>query len=233
MPDAPTPSRSRHWWKPALLIVTVAVLFTLALTLDWDQKLRQARGWIESLGPWAPLAFIALYIGATIAAIPGSALTLIAGALFGGWLGTLYVSIGATIGAAVCFLISRYFARDAVGAWMEEKQSFRRLDELTERYGGWMVALTRLVPFFPYNLLNYGFGLTRVPFWTYVWVSWLFMLPGTAVYVFFSDAVVTWLSTGQVPWLLLGIAAATLLIVLLVGWWARRRFVNPDRGTQP
>lgn len=225
MSDEPSTSRPLPWWKPVLLIVAVAVLFTLAVVLDWDQKLQQARDWIESLGPWAPVAFITLYIGGTVAAIPGSALTLIAGALFGGWLGTLYVSIAATIGAAICFLISRYFARDAVGAWMERRPSFRRLDDLTEQYGGWMVAATRLAPFFPYNLLNYGFGLTRVKFWTYVWVSWLCMLPGTAAYVFFSDALVTWWSTGRAPWVLLGVAGVTLVIVLLVGWWARRRFV--------
>ena len=212
-----------------LLITIVLVLFILALMLDWDDKLQQARTWIESMGPWGPIAFILIYIGATIAAIPGTALTLTAGPLFGPWLGTLYVSIGATIGATICFLISRYFARDAIGAWLEDKQSFQRLDELTERHGGWMVGVTRLIPFFPFNLLNYGFGLTRVRLWTYILLSWLCMLPGTAAYVFLSDQIARFLATGEASWLLLAGGLLLLIALVAAGWWFKRRYQTTEQ----
>ena len=114
---------------------------------------------------------------------PGSALTAVAGGLFGSVVGTVAVSAGATIGAALAFLVARYLARSSVEKWLEGNQKFQRLDRLTERQGAVMVAITRLVPLFPFNLLNFGFGLTRVPFWTYLIFSWLCMLPGTILYV--------------------------------------------------
>lgn len=239
MSDAPTSSHprprpgGRTWWKPLLLLGAVLVLFILALTLDWDDKLQQARGWIESLGPWGPIAFILLYIAATVAAIPGTALTLAAGPLFGPWLGTLYVSIGATLGATLCFLISRYFARDAIGAWLEDKQAFQRLDEMTERHGGWMVAVTRLIPFFPFNILNYGFGLTRVRLLTYICFTWLCMLPGTAAYVFLSDQLAHFLTTGEASWLLLGSGIAILLLLIATAWWFKRKYDAADHAAHP
>jgi uncharacterized membrane protein YdjX (TVP38/TMEM64 family) len=158
-----------------------------------------------------------MYAAAVVAALPGSALTVAAGALFGSVLGVIVVSIASTLGAALSFLVARYFARGAVAGWLSDKEKFRRLDRMTEEQGAIIVALTRLVPIFPFNLLNYGFGLTRVPFWTYVFWSWLCMLPGTVLYVVGADVVTKAVVQGEVPWLLVGalVAAAAVLAVLV------------------
>lgn len=222
------PVPGRPWLRPVLLLGLIVLLFVAAWALGLREKLGDLRDWLQSLGPLAPAAFVVLYVAATVAAVPGSALGLAAGALFGAALGVALVSLAATLGASLAFLIARYFAREAVVRWLGENPQFQRLDRLTEQHGAVIVALTRLVPLFPFNLLNYGFGLTRVPFWTYVFWSWLCMLPGTALYVVGADVVVSAFAQGRVPW---GLAAVLLTVILLLvglGWLARRRLAAQE-----
>lgn len=219
--STPEPSR-RAWIRPLLLLVVIAAALILAKVFGLGDRLGELRTWLDSLGPWGPVVFILLYAAATVAAVPGSAITVAAGALFGSVVGVIVVSIAATLGASLAFLVSRYFAREAMSKWLSGKEKFRRLDEMTEKHGAIMVAITRLVPLFPFSLLNYGFGLTRVRFWTYVFWSWLCMLPGTVLYVVGADAFTTGLQKGEVPWLLVGtLLAAAVLVVFLVRY-ARR-----------
>jgi uncharacterized membrane protein YdjX (TVP38/TMEM64 family) len=214
------------WWRPVALFATVAALAVLAQSLDAAQHLVELRAWIESLGAWGPLMFGLIYIVAVVAVVPGSALTAAAGALFGSVLGVVVASTAATIGASLTFLIARYFARDATLRWLCGHERFRWLNGLTARYGAVAVLLTRLSPFVPFNLLNYSFGLTQVQFWTYVFWSWVGMLPGAIFVVVASDAVVQAIARGEVPWFLFcaslvaGIAVAILLV------WVRKRLRN-------
>ena len=220
----------RGWWRPVVLLAAVIALLVLAKVLGLGQRLSDLRDWIESLGAMGPVVFVVLYVVATVAALPGSALTVAAGALFGSALGVICVSIASTLGASLCFLIARYFARDAVARWLMSKEKFRRLDELTERHGAIIVALTRLVPLFPFNLLNYGLGLTRVRFRTYVFWSWLCMLPGTVLYVVGSDAVVKGISEGRVPWVLVAVLVVVIAGLTILVSTARRRLNSGSDG---
>jgi pyruvate/2-oxoglutarate dehydrogenase complex dihydrolipoamide dehydrogenase (E3) component len=146
-------------WRLIVLLLAVVAALVLAKVFGLGERMGELRGWIESLGAWGPVVFVLLYIVAVVAMLPGSALTLAAGALFGSVVGVAVVSVGATLGAGAAFLVSRYFARDAAANWLGKNEKFRQLDQLTERHGAIIVALTRLVPIFPFNLLNYGFGL--------------------------------------------------------------------------
>lgn len=212
-----TGSRRSGLWRPLLLVTAIAFIILLARIFEADKYLANLQGWIDSLGSWGPVVFILIYAVAVVAAVPGVAMTVIAGALFGSAVGIVVVSLAATLGAALAFLFARYFARDATAHWLSQRETFRRLDELTEKHGATIVALTRLVPIFPFNLLNYGFGLTRVPFWTYVFWSWLCMLPGTVLYVMGADAVTKAVTQGEVPWVLvLGVAVAAVILTVLV-----------------
>jgi len=143
-------------------------------------------------------------------------------------LGVILVSAAATLGASLSFLISRYFARDATARWLSSKEKFRRLDQLTEDHGATIVALTRLVPIFPFNLLNYGFGLTRVHFWTYVFWSWLCMLPGTILYVVGADALIKGIAQGRIPWVLVGAVAVAGIVLAILVRYARRRLQSKE-----
>jgi uncharacterized membrane protein YdjX (TVP38/TMEM64 family) len=148
--------------------------------------LKNTLQWIAGLGAIGPLAFIGIYIIATIAFLPGSILTLGAGVVFGVALGTVYVFIGAMIGAIAAFLGGRYFARTWVAQKIAGNSKFRAIDQAVGQDGLKIVLLTRLSPAFPFNFLNYAFGLTGVSLQDYVLGS-VGILPGTIMYVYLGS----------------------------------------------
>ena len=226
-PHEHTPPQTRLWWRPLSLLVVVIALFLLATELGLDQYFRDLQPWIASSGYYGAAAFFLLYIGAVILAVPATPLGLLAGALFGSLQGVIFISVASTIGAALTFLIARYFARDSVSKWLASNERYRRLDDLTKKHGMIMVAIARLVPFFPYNIINYAFGLTAVSFRTYLFWSWLCMLPGTIVFVVGADAIKIALATGQIPWSLVIVivlaAIATIILTLAANRYLHKR----------
>lgn len=216
------------WWRPVLFISVVIVLLVLVRVFGVAERMGDLRDWLKELGPWGPLVFVLLYIIAVVAAIPGSALTVAAGALFGSVVGTVLVSAGSTVGAALAFLVARYFAREATEKWLYQNEKFQRLDRLTEEHGSIIVALTRLVPIFPFNLLNYGFGLTKVSFKTYVLWSWICMLPATILYVVGADALTVGLSEGKMPWVLIGVVGIVVVIMTFLIRYARQKLSDKE-----
>ncbi len=142
--------------------------------------------WLEQAGWWAPAFFILIYVVATVFFLPGSVFTLAGGVIFGPVLGVIYNLTGATIGAALSFLIARYLASDVVS-----KRSAGRLKQLingVEAEGWRFVAFVRLVPLFPFNLLNYALGLTKIRFSEYVIATAVFMIPGAIAYTYLGYA---------------------------------------------
>ncbi|MFH1379923.1 MAG: TVP38/TMEM64 family protein [bacterium] len=218
--------KSQGLWRPIALIGAVIVVLILTKVFGLGDKISALKGWIDSLGVFGPVVFTALYIVAVVAALPGSVLTVGAGALFGSILGIILVSIGSTIGAALSFLIARYFARESAAKWLQRNEKFKKLDQMTEEHGAIMVAITRLVPAFPFNLLNYGFGLTKVPFWTYVLWSWMCMLPGTVLFVVGADAFTQGIEQGRVPWGLVAAVAAALAVLGFLVKAAKNKLKN-------
>jgi uncharacterized membrane protein YdjX (TVP38/TMEM64 family) len=141
---------------------------------------------IDRLGLWGPLAFIALYIVATVAFLPGSILTLGAGVVFGVIQGAVYVFIGAMLGATAAFIVGRYFTREWVARKIEGNSSFRAIDEAIGREGRKLMFLIRLSPAFPFNLLNYAMGLTAISLKDYV-LGTTGIIPGTIMYVYLGS----------------------------------------------
>ncbi len=141
--------------------------------------------WVEGLGPWGPIVFILGYAVATVAFVPGSALTLLGGAVFGIVRGTLYVFLGALLGTVLAFLAARYLVRPAVERRVASHPRFARLDHAIGEQGRKIVFLLRLSPVFPFNLLNYALGVTRVRLADYVLAS-VGMIPGTLLYVYYG-----------------------------------------------
>jgi uncharacterized membrane protein YdjX (TVP38/TMEM64 family) len=215
------------WRSVALVVLILCVIVTLRY-LGIGEKLGDLRQWIQGFGSLAPLVYVLIYIIAVVAALPGAAITIAGGALFGSVTGVILVSIGSTIGASLAFIIARYVARNAIVRRLSGNETFHKLDRMTEEHGAIIVAITRLVPIFPFNLLNYGFGLTRVPFWTYIFWSWLCMIPGTILYVVGTDAVVSGVSQGNVPWPLVAAMVAAGIVLFLLVKFARRRLRAKD-----
>ncbi len=206
-------------------------LLALARLLPADRLVAMVSAQVERLGLWGAVLFGLAYVVAALIFVPGSALTLAAGAVFGLWWGTLIVSIAATCAAALAFLIGRYLARDAVRAWAARRPKFRAIDAAIGQ-GGWkVIALLRLSPVVPFSLGNYLFGLTAIGFLPYVLTSWIAMLPGTFLYVYLGYAGRAGLAAsagaagGKSPgeWTLLVVGLlATLAVIFQVTRIARR-----------
>jgi uncharacterized membrane protein YdjX (TVP38/TMEM64 family) len=190
----------------------------------------QFAAWVESLGPLGPAVFIAGYAVATVAFIPGSILTLAGGAIFGLAKGTLIVFIGASLGSALAFLVARYLARSAIERRIEESSRFAAIDSAVAKQGLKIVFLLRLSPIFPFNLLNYALGLTRVSFRDYLIAS-IGMLPGSFLYVYYGKAIGSLAAVaggaevdkGTGYWVVLALGlAATLIVTTIVTKIARK-----------
>ena len=184
---AQPPSRSKG--KLAVYIA-IGLAVVVALILGGRQAgayVPRFAQWVEGLGLWGPVVFILGYAAATVAFVPGSLLTLAAGAIFGLVKGTIYTLIGATLGASAAFLVARYVARRRIERRIAGNAKFAAIDKAVGREGFKIVALLRLSPAFPFNLLNYALGLTKVTFLQYLAAS-IAMLPGTLLYVYYGKA---------------------------------------------
>lgn len=208
-------------WIAVGLIAVALLLFARALPLTRLTELLE--DWITGLGVWGPIVFGLIYIVATLSFAPGWILSLTAGAVFGLLLGTIVVSISATTAAALAFLIARYLARGKVAAMVEGRPKLKAVDRAIDE-GGWkIVALLRLSPAVPFNLQNYLYGLTAVKFWPCVLASWVAMLPGTFMYVYFGYAARTAATAGSEEsggvwkWVLNGVGlVATIAVTVYI-----------------
>ena len=218
--NSPEATKKAGIWRPVLLIVVVVAAVILLRFLGAGERLGDLKEWIRGVGSLAPLVYIAVYILAVVAALPALPLTIIGAALFGSVTGVILVSIASTAGAGLAFLIARYVARERMVRRFSGNETFRKLDRMTKEHGAVVVAITRLVPIFPFNLLNYGFGLTGIPFGTYLFWSWLCMLPGTVLYIVGADAVTKAITTGGIPWLLITVVIATAALLALLVHYA-------------
>ena len=173
-----------------LLAMLLAIAITLAFIYRDQLDVTTLKAWVAGAGAVGPLLFMLFYALATVLFLPGSVITLAGGALFGPVWGTLYNLSGATLGAILAFLIARYLASDWVQSKIHTTDGGRaeRLMKGVETEGWRFVAFTRLVPLFPFNLLNYALGLTRIPFVHYVLATAIFMLPGAIAYTYLGYA---------------------------------------------
>jgi len=217
--------------KIILLIIILAGLIVVFKTFPVKEWLVGENGlitWIEQQGTLGYLIFIGVYILLTVLAGPAWLLTIAAGLVYGLLGGTILVSIGSILGATAAFLIGRYLARDAIARKVEQNAKFKSIDDAVGKRGFFIVFLTRLSPIFPFTLLNYAYGLTKVNLSKYFFASWIGMLPGTVMYVYIGslgNAVTEGATTGK---LILKIAGfvATAGVTIYITKVARKALTN-------
>jgi uncharacterized membrane protein YdjX (TVP38/TMEM64 family) len=234
----------RSWGKIAVYVIVAAMVVAVLLLLGRQagQYVPRFAAWVASLGIWGPLVFILGYMVATVAFVPGVVLTLAAGVLFGLVNGTLYTFLGATLGASAAFLVARYAARRAIEKRIVGNPRFAAIDRAVAKEGLKIVALLRLSPVFPFNLLNYALGLTQVRFLDYL-LACFAMLPGTLLYVYYGHAAGSLaeaaggpIQKGTAYWVSLGIGLAATLVVTtfitrLAGKALQQQIAEPSAET--
>ena len=176
----------KNKWIRIGLFLVLAAGIALAVVYRDQFNAEVLENWVKQAGAAGPVIYILIYAVGTLFFLPGSVLTLTGGALFGPLLGTFVNITGATLGALGSFLIARYLAHD----WVANKTGGRikTLMDGVENEGWRFVAFVRLVPLFPFNLLNYALGLTRIKLFHYVIATYIFMLPGAIAYTYLGYA---------------------------------------------
>jgi uncharacterized membrane protein YdjX (TVP38/TMEM64 family) len=215
-------------WKGLAAIAAVGALVAAWWFLPVASWIETFRVWVAEQGIWGHVIFAAVYAAATVALAPGALLTLAAGLAFG-LQGFPTVIIGATIGAALAFLVGRYFARAWVERQIEKSRIFLAIDKAVAEDGWKIVGLMRLSPLVPFNLQNYFFGVTKVGFWPYLITTFFGIMPGALLYVWIGSlGAVAGASSGDEASLYKNIAyvvglAATALVTIIVSRKARQK----------
>jgi len=222
MSENPGTPLARKILRGVLVVILLVAFFFALRWVKQSGLMERAFDWIRGLGPWGPLAFIAIYVVAIVFFVPASIFTLGAGFVYGMLWGSIYVLVAANIAAAVAFLIGRHFARDWIAHKMEAQPKFKAIDEATARDGWKIVALIRLAPVFPFSIMSYAFGLTRVPFWGYAAANFA-MVPGTLMYVYFGSVARDLTDKPATPpWIKWTIGALTVIVIIYVTRFAKR-----------
>jgi len=203
-------------WKPAAAALLVLAAAALAHSVDVAEHLRRAQSWMEGLGPWGPIAFIAIYVATTLLAGPGLPFTLIAPVLFGPWAAVLIMVVASSLSASAAFLIARYLARDAVERRLEGNERFARVNRLLDDHAFIIIPFVRVVPV-PFALNNYGFGLTSISFARYLLLSEVGMIPMNVVLVLGAGS-----ALGIASGALLALAGVAAGVVVAVAWAGHR-----------
>ena len=214
------------------------IIFGLLIVLIF--LLNQKFGWSDYLSNSENLQFLSamindnfalaalIYIGLTVIAcvvlaLPGVTFAILAAVLFGPWWGTLFCLIATTLGAIIAFVVGRFFLRDSIKPMVEKSALLKRLlfDE-ADKSDIVLLAITRLVPIFPYNIQNFAYGITDISLLHYSLYTFLFMIPGVALYTIGTAG----FTSESNRWLYFGISAVWLVMVLLLGWVIRKNYLG-------
>jgi uncharacterized membrane protein YdjX (TVP38/TMEM64 family)/Fe-S oxidoreductase len=221
----------RRPWKIAVFVILLAAAVISVHLSGATHYLEQERlrALISGYGALAPVIYMLIYTLAPVFFLPGLPITIVGGILFGPFWGVVYAIFGSTCGAALAFLVARYVARE----WVMKKLTgpkWERLDQETAKHGWKAVAVVRLIPAFPFNLVNYAFGLTKVPLIHYVAATFICMLPACIAFIVFSSSLLDLVRGSVSPAALVGVAliVAVSLIPLIY-----RRFKKKRSGGTP
>ena len=240
MPISPLHERARTPGKTVARVVLIAgvalVVLLLARTVPVDTAVETLRSWTETRGTIGMIVFGTAYVALALLFVPGAALTMTAGAVFGVGKGLLIVAIATSVADAAAFLLGRYVARDAVLRLMERYPRFKIVDRTISR-GGWrIVALIRLNPTIPYSASNYLFGVTGVAFLSFLLSSGLFTLPGAFAYLYLGYVGAETLggsSRSPIEWTLLVLGLVVTIVALVyVTVLARRGLAELEQDSQ-
>ena len=178
----------------------------------------------------AALIYIVLtVIACVVLALPGVTFAILAGVIFGPWWGTLLCLIATTLGAIIAFIVGRFFLKDSIKPMVAKNALLKRiLFDDAGRSDIVLLAITRLVPLFPYNIQNFAYGITDISLAHYSLYTFIFMIPGVALYTIGTAG----FTAGENRWLYWGIAAALLVLVMFLGWYVRKKYLGDEEGTE-
>lgn len=212
-----------------LIIVAILILnkiYGWSSYLSNSENLKFLSDMIQDNFILAALIYVAItIIACVVLALPGVTFAILAGVLFGAWWGTLFCLIATTLGAIIAFIVGRFFLKDSIKPMVERNKLMKKiLFDDSSRSDIVLLAITRLVPIFPYNIQNFAYGITDISLSHYSLYTFLFMVPGVALYTIGTAG----LTSGENRWLYFGIAAGLLVMVLLLGAFVKKKYMSKE-----
>lgn len=229
-----------EWIRKNFKLITfcliVAVILVLNHIFGWSSYLSDSDnlGFLSDMIRKNFLLAALIYIGLTVLAcvvlaLPGVTFAILAGVLFGPWWGTLLCLIATTLGAIIAFIAGRFFLRDSIKPMVAKNALLKRiLFDDAGRSDIVLLAITRLVPLFPYNIQNFAYGITDISLAHYSLYTFLFMIPGVALYTIGTAG----FTSGENRWLYWGIAAVLLVLVMFLGWYIKKKYLGGEELTE-
>lgn len=221
---SPQPRVKKRRWALVGFVVLIVAATVAGRLLDVPDVVRSAQETMREAGPWAPAAFIGVYVVATLLGVPGTPLTLACALMFGFWKALGIMIVATTLASSAAFLLARYVAREAIERWLGEDSRLQKAKRWVEHSPWLAIPFLRMVPVLPYAINNYGLGLTRTPFWTYLIASELGMVPVNALFVGSANTLYVFAVRGETPWWMLAATAGAGVAILLFGWLGKRMF---------
>ena len=220
----------KKYSKPLVLLAVIGVILTLDRSYGWSDYLEKTENLqflldiVRENLPEAVLIYTVITIvGCVVLALPGITFAVFAGLLFGPWLGTLVCLLATTLGAALAFLVGRFFLRDSIKPLVMKNRWMKKvLFDDTGRSDIVVLMITRLVPIFPYNLQNFAYGITDISLSAYTIYTFLFMLPGVALFTIGSAG---FTAEGN-RWMYFAAAGIILTVVFMLGWFVRKKYLE-------
>ena len=229
-----------EWIRKNFKLITFCLIVVLILLLNhifgWSSYLSDSDnlGFLSDMIRKNFLLAALIYIGLTVLAcvvlaLPGVTFAILAGVLFGPWWGTLLCLIATTLGAIIAFIAGRFFLRDSIKPMVAKNALLKRiLFDDAGRSDIVLLAITRLVPLFPYNIQNFAYGITDISLAHYSLYTFLFMIPGVALYTIGTAG----FTSGENRWLYWGIAAVLLVLVMFLGWYIKKKYLGGEEPTE-
>ena len=220
----------KKYSKPLILLAVLAVILVLDKIYGWSDYLGNIENLQflldivrENLLEAALIYSVLTIIGCVVLALPGITFAVFAGILFGPWLGTFVCLVATTLGAILAFLVGRFFLRDSIKPLvMKNKWMKKVLFDDAGRSDIVVLMITRLVPVFPYNLQNFAYGITDISLAAYSAYTFLFMLPGVALFTIGSAGFTA--ESGR--WMYFAAAAVLLVVVFGLGWFVKKKYLE-------
>jgi uncharacterized membrane protein YdjX (TVP38/TMEM64 family) len=219
----PVEGRRSRWPFVAFGLFLLAVVVA-SRAIDLERHVATAQAWTAALGILAPAVFVVVYVAATLVGVPGTPFTLLSPLLFGPLTAFVVMVVASGASAAGGFVIARYLARDALTERLGRTDGFARLARLVAAHDWVVIPFFRIVPVVPFAVVNYGFGLTAIPFWRYLLWTEVAMIPVNAVLILGADAFYLATIRGTVPWPLAAAAVAAAAVVAGLAALGLRKF---------
>ena len=240
MASSPPGDRPPSYWKdlrdlaqPLALLGFALAASVIAWRLRLLDRVPELQAWIHSFGATGPLVFFGLSIVCITLALPAVLFNLAAGAIFGLGLGSVLALTGGLGGAALAFLVARYAGRDAVRRWVSRHEWVRMLEERADRYDAVLVVATRVLPIFPFNLVNYAWGLTRIQFVPYLIWTAVGKTPNFVFFVALGASSVEGATSGRISARLMWVLAVLAVVMAATSVWTRSRMRRRDVAAVP